>query len=160
MENINLNKVYLLGLTLSRSIKQLLEELKGQTKDYSKKLELQLIGHHGIIHPYFKSMISLIRGLKEDITKKGVINANVEQDFIKMFILFGQIDLLKNTITRSINKNAKLSSDEKHKLENLKKDLDEIKVSISFRSRAKEPLAIRELRKILSLLANARRNVN
>jgi len=150
--NFDLNKIYLLGLSLSRPLNRILEITNVQTRDSTKKLELQLMGHHGVLHPYFKSIISLVSGFKEGIVKKGEINANIEQDFIKMFNVFGQVDLLRSMIESSLNsKDTKLTNKEKNELKALKEKLEGIKDEISIRSSAKEPSTAKNYKKIIDV---------
>lgn len=116
-------KIIDIAESLSYPIEKVLEMAKLETGDPITRFSLEFIGHHGVIHPYMKTISLLIDNLISVENNKKKIRTDIEQDIIVVSYLSGLKDEIANAIDMKIKT---LSDDELH----LRSELLKLKAQI------------------------------
>jgi len=115
-----------LGSALSLPIERVVQKAGYKNADIVAKLTLELIGHHGVVHPIFKSLIALVDGLIKEVDGKKQIDTNTERAIVEYAYIMGEVDSVRKAIEEKLNN---LKPNEEHlrpELEKLKSELDNI----------------------------------
>ena len=136
-EDNSVFRIIQMGRDLSRPIESVLERAGYANADMVARLTLELLGHHGIVHPQLKSLLLLIDGLIKDEDGRKRLDTNVERDLVEMAYIMGEVESVKRTIEykleelRSIKRRRRLTPDEaklERDLNGIIKELESISI--------------------------------
>jgi len=96
-------RIIQMGRDVSKPIEKVLEKVGYANADMVARLTLELLGHHGIVHPQLKVLLFLVDGLIKNENGEIRLDTNIERDLVEMAYITSEVESVKRTIEYKLN---------------------------------------------------------